>query len=254
MQLIPIKTPLLKSGDNLAQILTENTKFEDGDILAISSKAVATVEGTAIDLSKIEVTEEGRKWADRCGRTPGFRQAILNETERLHGKVVGGCPHAMLTELKPEGYPEGIILVPNAGLDQSNVEEGFAVGWPLDPVGSVSRLRKELEKKTGKRIAVILTDSCCRPRRIGVTALTLTASGIDPLESQIGKHDLFGKELKMTQEARGDQLATAANMVMGNADESIPAAIIRDHGLKLSDFEGWVESMEPEEDLFAGIL
>ncbi|MBU1123155.1 coenzyme F420-0:L-glutamate ligase, partial [Patescibacteria group bacterium] len=114
--------------------------------------------------------------------------------------------------------------------------------------------RSKIENITGKKIAVILTDSCCRPRRIGVSAYALTVSGIDPLEDRIGKKDLFGKELLMTMESRADQLATATNMLMGNTNESIPAAIVRDHGLELSDFEGWVDGIEPEEDLFAGIL
>ncbi|MBU0458447.1 coenzyme F420-0:L-glutamate ligase [Patescibacteria group bacterium] len=254
MQIIPIKTPLLENNTNLAQLLTNNAEFEDGDILAISSKAISTVEGNAIELSKIEVTDEGKQWADKCGKTPQFRQAVLNETDRLNGKVLSYCPNAMLTQLKPDGLKEGIILAPNAGLDESNVAEGFAIGWPLDPVKSIRDLRSKIENITGKKIAVILTDSCCRPRRIGVSAYALTVSGIDPLEDRIGKKDLFGKELLMTMESRADQLATATNMLMGNTNESIPAAIVRDHGLELSDFEGWVDGIEPEEDLFAGIL
>ena len=254
MEIIPIKTSILKKGSSLVEILTSNADFEDGDILAVSSKAVATVEGAEIDLGKIEVTDEGKKWSDKCGKTPAFRQAVLNEVKRLNGKILGDCPHAMLTQLKPKGFTEGIILAPNAGLDQSNIKEGFTIGWPRDPLQSVQNIRKELQGKTGKNIAVVLTDSCCRPRRIGVSAMALIVSGIDPLFSHIGEKDLFGKELKMTQEARADQLATAANMIMGNANESIPAAIIRDHEFELTDFEGWVPGLDPEDDLFAGIL
>jgi len=254
MNIIPIKTPLLKNGSDLVEILMQNADFEDGDILSVSSKAVATVEGAAIDLNKVQVSEDGKKWSDKCGKTPQFRQAVLNEVERLNGKVLGDCPHAMLTQLKPDGFEDGIILAPNAGLDQSNIEDGYAIGWPQDPVESVQKLRKEVQAITGKKIAVILTDSCCRPRRIGVSAMALVVSGIDPLFSHIGEKDLFGKELKMTQEARADQLATAANMIMGNADESTPAAIIRDHNIAFTCFEGWVSGLDPEDDLFAGIL
>jgi len=254
MQIIPIKTPLLKKDSDLVGTLIENADFEDGDILAVSSKAVATAEGSAIDLSKIKVTEEGKKWSDKCGKTPEFRQAVLNEVKRLNGKVLGDCPHAMLTRLKPEGFKDGIILAPNAGLDQSNIEDGYAIGWPHDPIESIRKIRKAIQDKTGKSIAVIMTDSCCRPRRIGVSALALVVSGFDPLFSHIGKDDLFGNELKMTQEARADQLATATNMIMGNANESTPAAIIRDHDFEFTDFEGWVPGLDPEDDLFAGIM
>ena len=76
------------------------------------------------------------------------------------------------------------------------------------------------------------------------------SSGLDPLLSQKGKTDLFGKPLKITTEAVADQLATAANFLMGNAAQSIPAVIIRDHGLTLSDWEGWIPGIEPEKDLF----
>lgn len=251
MQILPIPTEILKKGDDLARILSASISFKDGDILAVSSKAVATVEGAAIDLSNVTVTPEAEQWAKKCGKSAAFRQAILDETKRLHGTVLSGCKVAMLTEIKPEGS-EGSLLVPNAGLDQSNIAEGFAIGWPHDPVTSVQSLRKSIEKQTGKRIAVILTDSCCRPRRWGVTAFALVVSGFDPLSSQIGKNDLFGNPLTMTVEALADQLAIAANIVMGNAGQSVPAAVIRDHAVPFSDFEGWIPGITKEDDLFAG--
>jgi len=253
MKILPIHTPTLKENNNLIEILSKNTPFEENDILVISSKAITTVEGTRIDLTKITVTPEAKEWAKRSGRSAAFRQAVLDETERLHGRVAGGSSIAMLTELKPDNM-KGALLVPNAGLDQSNVPDGFAIGWPLDPVASARTLRDHLQKKIGKRLAVVVSDSCCRPRRWGVTAFALVACGLDPLSSQIGRKDIFGRPLTMTVEAVADQLATAANAVMGNADQSIPAAIIREHGLILSDFEGWVPGIEPEEDLFQGTL
>ena len=254
MQLLSIHTPLLKEGDDLVSILTENAEFEDGDILALSSKAIATVEGAAIALGDIDISEEAKSLSEHCGKTPALRQAMLNETQRLHGKVVGKCKHAVLTELKPEGLKEGTIMAASAGLDQSNIPEGYTIGWPRDPVASVHQLRKELKDKTDKDVALLITDSCCRPRRIGVTAIALVVSGFNPLEDMRGKKDLFGREMTMTQEARADQLATAANIIMGNTDASIPAVIIRDHDIPFSDFEGWVPGLNPEEDLFHGII
>ena len=172
---------------------------------------------------------------------------------------------------------QGTIITANAGLDESNTEKGTAVGWPEDPVSSARRLRQQLEehmRDKGKGIrteeshrpfslspyplsthlAVIITDSCVRPRRWGVTAFALAVAGIDPLRDEVGREDLFGRKLRITKEAVADQLATAANMLMGNADQSIPAVIIRDHGLTLSEYEGWVPGIEPEEDLFRGIF
>lgn len=252
MQIVPIPTPILQPGDDLATFLSKED-FTDGDIIVISSKAIATAEGAAIDLSKITPTKEAEEWAKKSGRTAAFRQAVLDETLRMHGKVVSSTSELMMTELKPDGLGEGSLLVPNAGLDESNVQERYAIGWPLDPLKSVKHLKKSLEKNTGKKLAVIISDSCSRPRRLGVTALALTVSGIDPFRNLIGNEDLFGKTLKMTQEAIADQLATAANFLMGNSAESIPAAVIRDHGIELTEFEGWVPGIEPEKDMFGGM-
>jgi coenzyme F420-0:L-glutamate ligase len=262
MQILPIHTAILKPGDDLAEILLGGG-IRSGDIIVVSSKAVATVEGSAIDLSKITPTTEAEEWTKKCGKTPAFRQAILDETTRLNGWVHPSSPLAMLTELKPDGFPHGTLLVPNAGLDESNIAEGWAIGWPKDPVLSAKQLRTDIEKRiqpevrspqsAAPRVVIIISDSCCKPRRNGVTAIALTVSGMDPLYSEIGHTDLFGKKMKMTVEARADQLATAANMVMGNAAQSTPAAIIRDHGITLNDVSGWVPGYSAEEDLFRGL-
>jgi len=249
MEILPVSTRILRKGDDLAGLLANAASWEDGDIVAVSSKAVATVEGAVINLKTLKITDEAKELARISGRSPAFRQAILEETHRLNGTVTGPCPQAVLTEVRPDGL-KGTFLVPNAGLDQSNIPEGSAIGWPHDPVASVRALRSALKAKTKKNIALLLTDSCCRPRRWGVTAFALVVSGFDPLVSKIGTRDLFGRELMMTVEAVADQLATAANMIMGNAAESRPAAIIRDHGIPFTDFEGWVPGISKEDDLF----
>jgi F420-0:gamma-glutamyl ligase len=180
----------------------------------------------------------------------------------------------------------GVILTANAGMDESNTPEGTAIGWPEDPVKSAKGIRQRIMQNsdqflvsscwllvrkiirngifgklktnnyqlTTRRLAVLITDSCVRPRRWGVVAFALTCAGIDPFKDEAGNDDLFGKKLKITREATADQLATAANMLMGNAGQSVPAVIIRDHGLTLSDYEGWVPGIDPEEDLFKGIV
>ncbi|MDD5055207.1 MAG: coenzyme F420-0:L-glutamate ligase [Candidatus Peribacteraceae bacterium] len=279
MLILPITTRRLKSGDDLAAILHATGMIEAGDIVVISSKAVATVEGSSIDLRSKKPVNRAEELAKICHQNPLFTQAILDETERLNGDVIGTCPWTLLTSLKPKGMKSGRILCPNAGLDQSNVEKGYAIGWPVEPVESVRRLRKELEtvgripKKPGSpknptnsryssvssessdasgsfRIAIILTDSCCHPTRAGVVAFALTCAGIDPVRSEAGNRDLFGRPLQFTTEAVADQLATAANAVMGNAAQATPAAIIRDHGIAFSDFCGWVEGIEEKDDLF----
>jgi len=321
MLVLPAQTKRIKIGDNnLVEIIQEGMKelgmrSEELDIFVISSKAVATAEGRIIELSSMTVSEEAKKLSQQCGRSPEFCEAVLAETKMRNGMVCGTCPGAILTELKPwdtnpsDGFSirpalagltrreQGTIITANAGLDESNTEQGTAVGWPEDPVSSARNVRSALQKSVGARrpatrslgevgwraqwkeslpqslgkhllllgaaarrpythprVAVIISDSCVRPRRWGVTAFALTVAGIDPLRDEAGREDLFGRKLRITKEAIADQIATAANMLMGNADQSIPAVIVRDHGLALSDYEGWVPGIEPEEDLFRGIL
>lgn len=250
MLILPVPTPRLNQGDDIVSLLLKND-IRDGDILVVSSKAVARIEGATIDLRKIQPTPEARKYAHECNQDPCFTQCVLDETKRMNGAVSGTCPFALLTILQPTDMKTGRILCPNAGVDQSNIEAGHAIGWPLDPVASIRLLQKKiLEHKKYSKIGIILSDSCTRPGRLGVTAFALTCCGIDPFISNVGNEDLFGKKLRVTQEAVADQLATAANAVMGNAAQSIPVAIIRDHRLPSSDFCGWVPGIEPEEDLF----
>lgn len=257
MQLLPLHTGKLNYKANLVGALAHAGTFEDGDIVAISSKVIAYTEGAAIDLSTLEVSAEAERWAQKLNRTnknPAFRQAVLNETARMNGRVLNGCPFAMLCELEPESLDQGVILAVNAGLDMSNIDEGYAIGWPTDPVHSAKQLRSELQEYTGKTLGIIITDSCCHPRRWGVGAMALTVAGMDPLVDEVGRKDLWGDTLTMTKEAVADQLATAANYLMGNADQAVPGVIIRNSNLPLSEYAGWVPGIQPDEDIFQGLV
>lgn len=270
----PIHTERIQSGDDLATIFTNSNSIQSDDILVVSSKVVAVAEGAEMDLSTFHPTEAARGWAEKCGRRTEFCEAVIRETARLNGRIVGACHGALLTELRPSGLAHGVIMVANAGLDESNVAKGQAVGWPRDPVASARMLREKflerlraascelrettkLEARSSKLeadIGIIISDSRVLPHRLGVTAFALTVSGLHPHESQVGRRDLCRKPLLITTEAVADQLAVSANFVMGNAEQRIPAAIIRGHGLALTDFEGWVEGIEPSEDLFTIVL
>lgn len=247
MLILPVTTAVLHAKDDLAGIIQAQMHLQTGDILIVSSKALATVEGSAVSLTELAVSREAEEASAATGRSSAFCEAVLRETARLSGRIVGRCPGALLTELQPADM-EGSILAANAGMDESNIESGFAVGWPNDPVASATRLRAALTSTA--HIAVIVTDSCCIPRRKGVTAYALACVGIDPLKSEIGSHELFGKTLRVTVEALADQLAVAGNLVMGNAAQATPVTVIRDHGIPLTDFAGWVPGIRPKEDLF----
>lgn len=261
MYILPIKTPILKAGDNLASILLDHADIADGDIVVISSKAIATVEGAAIKLDSVDASAEAKDLAMGNSKSAEYYQVVLDETARMNGTVIQSVYGIILTELKPNGMHEGSILVPNAGLDQSNVAEGFVIGWPVDPVQSANRISQELSQRTNEQtnkriasVAVIITDSGLCPRRKGVVSFALTVCGMDPFISMIGEPDLFGNAMSVTEEAVADQLSTAANFLMGNTNQSTPAVIIRDHGLTLSRYCGWVEGIERERDLYHGMI
>lgn len=245
--LLPVKTSILHSGDDIADKILQKSELHDGDIIVVSSKAVATCEGNVHTLNDVKPSEESRRWAEQTGQDSRFVERILEELKRLNGTVVRACPGALLTEVAPKGMT-GSLLIANAGLDQSNAGDDHCIGWPVDPVTSVRKLHDALSKK--KKVSVIITDSCCLPRRSGVIAIALTVAGFDPIRLQKGARDLFGRALALTNEALADQLATAANSVMGNADQSIPAVIIRDHGIHSSNFIGWVPGIAKKEDIF----
>lgn len=253
MIILPIRTGTLKRGDDIASILRQSADIKSGDILVISSKAIATVEGAHINLSSISPSDEAKDLAEKTVRSAAFTQAVIDETKRLNGTIIGHAPQTLLTDVRPDGLSTGTILTANAGLDESNVEDGYAIGWPHDPVQSLMKICAQL-KAESQQLAAIVSDSNCRPRRLGVTAFALVTAGIDPLRSEIGNNDLFGHSMRVTVESTADQLATAANFLMGNAAQSTPAAIIRDHNLPLTDYCGWVEGIEPEEDLFGSMF
>lgn len=246
MILLPVKTDLLRAGDNLAERISKVEKPEPDDILVVSSKAVAVWENAFVDLDTIEISTAAQEEAKKTGRSPGFCQAVLNETRRMNGRIAGHCPGAILCVVHPA---DGVSIVAvNAGMDESNVPEHTAVGWPHDPVASAQRLQKTLG------CAVIIIDSCCIPIRSGISAYALACSGIDPIRDERGKPDLFGKLLRMTRDAIADELAAAASLLMGNAAQATPAVLVREHGFPSSDFAGWIPTIAPEADLFRDVL
>lgn len=250
MLILPVKTAVVSEGDDIARLIAATVTLQNGDIVVVSSKVIATCEGAAIDLKSLKPSSEAKELSKRAKIDEFFTEAILQEMQRMNGRVLGASPSVILTALKPEGMETGCIVCPNAGLDRSNIESGQAIGWPQSPVASAAKLQEAFSSSAGGRIGVIISDSCSRPARLGVVAFALTCAGLDPLESLVGKSDLFGSVLRVTQEARADQLATAANAVMGNASECCPAAVIRDHGMKMSTFLGWVPGIEQEQDMF----
>jgi coenzyme F420-0:L-glutamate ligase len=196
----------------------------DGDIFVVSSKYAAISEGRMIKLSRISVGEEARKLAEKYSMDPPLAQLVIDESDM----IFGGIPGFVLTLVKD-------TLAPNAGIDKSNVPDGSAIPYPKNPYETARILREKLIQLANlnhggtlvKNLGVVLSDSRVTPTRLGTVGVAVSHSGIRPTIDMRGKSDLCGNSLKVTLRATADQLATAAQLVMGEANEAKPVVLIR---------------------------
>ncbi len=208
--------PLIHAGDNLPSIICENIELQDMDIVIVASTVVAKAEGEIFRLEDITPEKTALEIAARNGRDARFIQAVVSRSR----EILVEKPFMLLTTLA------GHTCV-NAGVDESNIEEGFLLYPPENPDASASRLGQELEKLSGKKISVIVTDTNGRAFKIGQTGVAIGIYRIKPVKRWIGEKDLFGKVLEITEEAIADELACTANLLMGEGAGGIPIVVIR---------------------------
>jgi coenzyme F420-0:L-glutamate ligase len=246
-QVIGVKTPLILVGDDLPAILVRAAGespaggFADGDILVIAESPVATAEGRAVPLDRVIPSDRALELAARYSMDPRLAEVVLGESD----SVVGGVPGFLLSM-------KGGTLLPNAGVDLSNTPPGTALPLPKDPDGSAARIRKAIGERTGKRVAVIIADSRTHAMRLGCSSVAIGCAGIRAVIDERGRTDLYGHVLEVTQRAVADNIASAAVLVMGEADECIPCAIVRGLGLPMAEETG-VPAIAAEECLFMGV-
>ena len=214
--------PLIKKGDPLDELLLKaifdmDLKIQNGDILVIAETAVAKAEGNIIKLKDMDPSAKAMELAGKTGKDPKLVEAILQESE----EVIKVGPDFIISETK-----HGFVCA-NAGIDESNVEEGLATPIPQNPDKIASEIRTKIQNTTGAETAVILSDTQGRTFREGAIGVAIGISGMDPLWDRSGEKDLYGRELKTTAIAVADELASAASVVMGQADEGIPIVLIR---------------------------
>ena len=228
--------PLIHAGDNLPSIICENIELQDRDIVIAASTVVAKAEGEIFRLEDITPGKISLEIAARAGKDARFIEAVLSRSR----EVLVEKPFMLVTTLS------GHTCV-NAGIDESNIENGFLLYPPENPDASASRLGQKLEKLSGKKLSVIVTDTNGRAFKIGQTGIAIGIYKIKPVKRWIGEKDLFGKDLEITEEAIADELAGAANLLMGEGADGIPVVVIR--GLDYyCDKETYIKEMyRPEE-------
>lgn len=243
-----LSTPVLKPGDDLADICrTAIAKagaddFSDADILVLAESPLATTEGRIVNLNEVTPSADADTLAATYAIDPRLAELVLQESDA----IVGGVPGYLLAR-------RGNLFLPNAGIDESNAPNGFVTLLPENPDASARRIRTEIRDRYGKDVAVLVIDSRTHAMRLGVSGVAIGVAGLRAITDERGKQDLFGHELHVTRRAIGDDLASTAELLMGESGECVPAVLIRGYPYQHVESEE-IASIAPEEDLFLGMM
>ena len=231
----------IRRDEKLVELILSSTKekIQDGDILVISQKIISKQEGRVVHLPDVIPSELAVGIASAYNKDPKLVEAILTESKRIV---------RMFNEIIIVETHSGFICA-NAGVDESNVENGYATLLPIDPDKSAIQIQNKIQEKTKKKIAIIISDTFGRAFRMGQTDVAIGIAGMDSILDYSGTMDNFGKKLRVTAIAISDELCSAAELVMGKT-RNCPVAIIRNYKYDKSD--STINSIiRPEhEDLF----
>ncbi len=239
--------PLIKSGDDLAAILAKALREsdagpQDGDVLVLAQKIVSKAEGREVVLSEVRPSDEARRLAAETDKDPRVVELILAESSEVLKSKQG-----VLIVVHRLGH-----VTASAGIDRSNVGPGDdrVLLLPENPDQSAGQLRAALEEHFGVRLGVVISDSVGRPWRLGTVGLAIGCAGLEVIADHRGRRDLFGHELEISMSATADALAGAAEVLMGAADEAMPAVLVRsvEAGTVDQDVEALLRPKD--EDLF----
>jgi len=239
--------PLIKKGDDIAKQIfdaarKQKTPIQQRDVIVVTHVAVSKSEGNVVNLDDVLPSERAKEIAHQTGKDPALVEVILRETE----DIVRLGNNSLITETK-----NGIVCA-NAGVDKSNIEgDRNVVLLPKNPDASAQRIKLEIGRLSGCEIAVIISDTHGRPLRMGEINVAIGVAGIKPIRDRRGEKDLFGYVMKIKQTAVADELASAAELVIGQTNEGIPVAIIRGYNY-LADENASARSLTrpKEKDLF----
>jgi coenzyme F420-0:L-glutamate ligase/coenzyme F420-1:gamma-L-glutamate ligase len=250
MELFSIKLPLIRKNDPLLEIIIENIKksgkpLKEGDIVVIAEKVIATSQGRVIKLSDVKpISEKAKRLAKKYDMDERYVELILREASM----VLGGMNHVILAKVND-------FLIANAGIDQSNAGIGNVVLLPKDLNKVVwdywKNLREEFKLKD---LGIIIADSRVQPLRKGTIGIAIATAGFEPVEDLRGKPDLFNRPLQITLRAIADDLTSAAQFLLSEADRQTPVVIIRESKVEFTENPKTTPEMAPEECLYMNIF
>ena len=236
--------PDMKPGHDIAALVLEaaerqGTPLEAGDVLIVTQKIVSKTEGRVVALAEVEPGAEARTLADETGKDPRLAELILRESRR----IVRKAGPVLITETR-----HGFVCA-NAGVDTSNVGQGLVALLPEDPDRSAEEIRSGVRERTGCEVAVVISDTFGRPWREGHTNVAVGVAGMAPFADYVGQVDPYGQELRVSTLAVADELAGAAELVMGKLD-GVPVAIIRGYDYPKGDGSAHQLVRDAAKDLF----
>ena len=210
--------------NEIKKLVEENSvPIRHGDVIVISSKYVSNSQGRILDHDSIKPSRQANEISKKFSINDKLSEVIIRESDIIFGGVSG----FVITS-------SDNIMAPNAGIDKSN-SQGKLVLYPHDPYLTAEQIKRKLFLDYGIHVGVIIVDSRLMPARVGTTGVAIACSGIEPVLDLRGNKDLDGNLLKVTFQAIADNLASIANHKMGEGDETLPMAIIKDSGAKITD-------------------
>jgi coenzyme F420-0:L-glutamate ligase/coenzyme F420-1:gamma-L-glutamate ligase len=235
----------VNAGDSLAERISgacarQAIELRDDDVLVIAQKIVSKAEGRMVQLKSVRPSARAQQLAHELGKEAELVEAILGESR----SVIRSGGKALIVETH-----HGFICA-NAGVDQSNVGLGQVSLLPENPDRSARALRDELQKRLGKSPAVIISDSFGRAWRLGTVDVAIGVAGMKPIKDERGSHDSYGYQLKAAVAAVADEIAGAAELVMGKRD-GVPVVLVRGYETEKKEDGSAQELLRPPaEDLF----
>ena len=225
MQIIPVPIDReIDTADDISKLILMSAELNDGDILVIAQKIISKQEGRIVDLSTVIPSLLSQGLASQYDKDPRIIELILSESKRIvrmkNGILIVETHHG--------------FVCANAGIDESNVKEGFATLLPINSDISAQKIRNNILKETTKNVAVIISDTFGRPFRMGQTNHAIGISGMTPILDYSGTLDSFDRILRVTEIAIADEIASAAELVMGKTLKC-PVAIIRNYSFDQKD-------------------
>ena len=235
----------VKAGDSLGQLIVaacsrQGIELTDNDVLVVAQKIVSKAEGRTIKLKSVQPSERAQQLARQLDKEPELVEVILGESR----SVIRSGGRALIVETH-----HGLICA-NAGVDQSNVGLSQVTLLPEDPDRSAGEVRGEIHRRTGKKPAVIISDSFGRAWRLGTVDVAIGVAGMKPIKDERGARDRYGYQLKAAVAAVADEIAAAAELVMGKR-EALPVVLVRGYDIEKKEDGSAQELLRPKaEDLF----